>query len=639
MSAFAGLLRKDAAPATADEIRRMLDALDHWGADRRGAWTEGSIGMGHLLLEISPDQAHERLPLYDSVRGLSLTGIFRLDDREALGRTLGFDAADIPAIPDSRLVLAAYRRWGEETPQHLLGDFAFTVYDVRRSMLFCCRDPFGVKPFYYADMPGAFAFASEMKGLLALPFVGREVNEPWVVDLICRLFLERDQTFWQHIRRLEPAHCMIVTAERTRTWRYWAPDLERELRLKSEDEYVEAFGEAFGRAVRRRIGSEVAVGAELSGGLDSSGIVALADPMLREQGRRLRTYAQIRPEGDHDGPLPEDGLTDIRALVAFAKLEPPCLLTGEDDGCLDTVAWAAATHDEPPRLTISLLNDRLYEAARGDGVRVLLSGFGGNQCVSASAGQVGSELLRQARLFDFWRITRSRHPGGSTAKVRAKALAGNTLAQIVRGLRRGSIKDPKEQKLPYRGLRPEMAKRHDLSERYARYVAYYASPSTVRETAAIRLAGPDVALRLEYSHVATLSRRLEYRFPLLDRELVELFMAFPSTEKLRGGMGRWIFRKSIEGIVPSEVAWSTRLPASANPGSVLRLRRDAPILIERFRALPADSHVLDFVDPDILLTQVRVRRGPKGGHAWERTSDLIRVLLLHQKLQLAQTNP
>src|SRR5690606_37240208 len=105
-------------------------------------------GMGHLLLEVSPEQAHERLPLHDAEAGLSLTGIFRLDDRETLGGELGFDAADLRTVPDGRLVRAASRRWGEDSPRHLRGDFAFAVHDARRGTLFCCRDPFGVKPFY-----------------------------------------------------------------------------------------------------------------------------------------------------------------------------------------------------------------------------------------------------------------------------------------------------------------------------------------------------------------------------------------------------------------------------------------------------------------------------------------------------------
>lgn len=635
MSAFAGILRRDGAPVGSDEVARMLDALDHWGADRRGAWTEGSVGMGHLLLEVSPEQAYERLPIHDAASGLSLTGIFRLDDREALGGELGFDAADLPTIPDGRLVLAAYRRWGEDTPRHLLGDFAFAVHDSRRGTLFCCRDPFGVKPFYYAEAPGTFAFASEMKGLLALPYVEREVNETWVVDHVCRILLERDQTFWESIRRLEPAHCMVVTADRIEIRRHWTPDLERELRLGNEDEYVEAFRDALGRAIRRRVGGSFPVGAELSGGLDSCGIIALAEPMLRERGMGLRTYAQVGPEQDPGEPLPEDGRADIRALVEFAGLDLPHLLTGEDDDCLDTVAWAETIHDEPPRLAISLLNDRLYEAARADGVRVLLSGFGGNQCVSAEGGQVGRELLRMGRFAELWRVTRPTRPGRSRARALAQTLSFEAVTDVVRGLRRGSFKEAAEQKLPFRGLRAEMAERHDLPDRFRRYQESYPRRDTVRSAAAARLDAPAVALRLEYSHVATLSRRLEYRFPLLDRDLVEFFIAVPSVVKWRGGIGRWLFRRSIEGFVPDQIAWSNRR-ASANPGSVLRLRRAAPHLVERLRSLPSDSRVFDFVDPDVLLAQPRIRRGPRGKHAWERTSDLIRVLLLDQKLRLTE---
>lgn len=613
----------------------MLGALDYWHADRREMHTAGAVGLTQLLLDLSPAPPDEPTLAHDVEAGMSLAGVLRLDDRTELGRELGLTDRETAALSDRHLALVAYRRWGPDLAERLRGDFAFIVHDARHNRLFGCRDPFGVKPFYYVETPDVVACASEMKALLALPFVDRTVNEAWVVDLVCRLFIDGDGTFWQHIRRLEPAHCLVVEGATVTRRRYWSVPLDGDVRFATEGDYVEALRDALDRAVHRRITTTSPVGAELSGGLDSSGVVAAASSLLRHAGRPLRTYAQVRPDGPLSEPLPDDSHDAIKAFVAHAALDAPRLLTGEDNGCVDTIDRAAAVYDEPPQLGISLMNDRLFDAARADGVRVLLSGFGGNQCVSASGHQVAWELLRRARLIDLWRTARAEDGSRSTARALLTSIQVGRVASAIAGVRRGSFSDPKAQKLPYRGLRREMAVRHDLRGRYRQYLDRYSSEHAVRAVAAARLTAPDVAVRLEYSHIDTLARGLEYRFPLLDRDLIELFMAFPSHMKWRGGIGRWLFRKSLAGRVPESVAWFTT-PASANPGSVIRLRRDAPRFIERLHAIPRDARVFEFVDRDRLLAQPQVRRGRAGGHAWDRTADLVRVLLLHEKLLLAE---
>src|SRR5207245_10257224 len=174
---------------------------------------------------------------------------------------------------DAALILAAYERWGERCPEHLLGDFALAIWDARRATLFCARDHFGVKPFYYHHAPGRlFCFASEIKGLVALAEVPRRLNETRVADYLVPLLEDKEITFYEEIVRLPPAHRMAVTREGVRMEQYWALDPEREIRMKSDGEYAEAFREIFTEAVRWRLRSAIPVESMSSGVLDSSSI-------------------------------------------------------------------------------------------------------------------------------------------------------------------------------------------------------------------------------------------------------------------------------------------------------------------------------------------------------------------------------
>ncbi len=188
-------------------------------------------------------------------------------------------------VTDAELILRAYKRWGERSPEHLLGDFAFAIRDAHRDVLFCARDHFGVKPFYYHHAPGRlFCFASEIKGLLALAEVPRRLNETRVADYLVPLLEDKVITFYEEIVRLPPAHRMTVSRDGVRIEEYWALDPTREIRMKSGEEYAEAFREIFTEAVHCRLRSAFPVGSMLSGGLDSSSIVCVARKLIAKNG-------------------------------------------------------------------------------------------------------------------------------------------------------------------------------------------------------------------------------------------------------------------------------------------------------------------------------------------------------------------
>src|SRR3989441_814506 len=281
MSAIAGIVRLDGAPADRANLDRMLERLAHRGPDGHGSHIADSCGLGPRMLWTPPQALHQRLPPPNSTGGPPPTADARIDNREELCSLLCAPST----VTDADLILQAYARWGERCPEHLLGDFAFALWDARRGLLFCARDHFGVKPFYYHHRPGRlFAFASEIKGLLVLSDVPRRLNETRVADYLVPLLEDKEITFYEEIVRLPPAHRMVVTREGVRIDQYWTLDPEREIRMKSDAEYAAAFREIFTEAVRCRLRSAFPVGSMLSGGLDSSSIACVPRELLAEDG-------------------------------------------------------------------------------------------------------------------------------------------------------------------------------------------------------------------------------------------------------------------------------------------------------------------------------------------------------------------
>ena len=182
MSGIVGLIHHDGRPVSFEELRGMLDVMSYRGPDGRRVWNDGPTGLGHAMLHTTPESLAEAPPLVSRNGNVVITADVRLDNRRELISKLGPPEGE--AIGDGQLILSAYERWGEDCPKHLIGDFAFAIADRRTQTLFCARDHFGVKPFYYCNSGEMFAFASELKGILSLSNIPRILDEVAVGDYL-----------------------------------------------------------------------------------------------------------------------------------------------------------------------------------------------------------------------------------------------------------------------------------------------------------------------------------------------------------------------------------------------------------------------------------------------------------------------
>jgi asparagine synthase (glutamine-hydrolysing) len=276
MCGICGELRLDGAAVEPGLIRRMLPALERRGPDDWGAWHDGGVAFGHRRLSVIDLSSRSHQPMVDGELALVFNGA--IYNYRELRTELQSRGHHFVSEGDTEVILKAYREWGDDCPRHLHGMFAFAIWDGHRRELFAVRDRFGIKPFYYSVDGTRFRFASNTQALLAGGGVDTAIDPVGLhFQYTLHAVIPAPHTILRGVRKLEPAHSLRVTADGRQTLRrYWELDATRPAQPRSEEEWVEAVHESLLAAVRKRNDvADVPVGVLLSGGLDSSLLVAL----------------------------------------------------------------------------------------------------------------------------------------------------------------------------------------------------------------------------------------------------------------------------------------------------------------------------------------------------------------------------
>jgi asparagine synthase (glutamine-hydrolysing) len=521
------------------------------------------MAIGNCLLRTTPESLHEVMPAPNSDQSCYITADARLDNRDELIGDFGLQESPSQNIPDSALILAAYERWGSDCPTHLLGDFAFAIWDRRTRTLFCARDHFGVKPFYYSNVGPRFAFCSCIDGLLKLNWIPRRLNELRLANHLTTYFGDTTATFYADILRLPPAHSLRVNENGVKLTRYWTLNPACETRFNSDEEYVEAFRELFQEAVRTRMRTAGRAGSMLSGGLDSSAVSAMAGRVAADRANEpLATFSAVFDE------VPRSNERHfIKAAVESCGFEASYLAA---DQCNPFLAppEVEQTQAEVHVATNMFLNWGLYGLARKRGVRVLLDGFDGDTTISHGTTYLlelarANEWLELSRLVGGVARTAGCSPTGLWwAYVWHQVLSPKIPSGALR-LGRGVGRRWRKWRSSRRGipacdcvLDKEFVKRVGLRE-YRASLRSTALPGakTEKEAHYQALAWGVMPATLEMLDQASAPFGIELRFPFWDRRLIKFCLGLPPRLKIHGGYTRWILRKAMDGILPREVQW------------------------------------------------------------------------------------
>lgn len=276
----------------------MLDAFKQYHADDRGSWFKAGVFLGCHAQHITPESEHEKLPFFDEQTDLAITADAIIDNRQELFDRLAITYEQRNSMPDSLLILEAYKKWGHDCPKYLIGDFAFVLWDGRCRELFCATDALGTRTLYYSHTAGVFAFSTLMKPLFVVPEIERRFNDIWIADFLAMPWvmhqLDHELTLYEHIYLLPAGHTLTVGPKGISKAVYWQVTRQTELRFSSDAEYVEAFLEVFGEAVRCRLRSIRPAGVMMSGGLDSTSVACMAAQELAQGGSGCKCSARYR---------------------------------------------------------------------------------------------------------------------------------------------------------------------------------------------------------------------------------------------------------------------------------------------------------------------------------------------------------
>jgi len=529
--------------------------LAHRGPDGKGLWTHGPVGLVYLALWTTPEASLEAFPI-ESPGWLVFTGDVRLDNREDLLSSLGRSHRISDATPDGILITAAYEKWGEDCVEHLLGDFAFAIWDGNSQKLFCARDHMGVKPFYYSFLPGRhFVFGSEIKAVLGVPGIADTVNDERIADAFVHLINSPVSTYYSQVLRLPAAHTLSLKNKTLSTRRYWQLNPERELRLSSDQEYADGFYEHFSRAVQCRMRSSHPVGSMLSGGMDSSSITCVARDWLKAQGKpELQTFSAVFDEVREcdERPYIKTVLDQGHCKPNFIVLDSLSPLHG-----VESTMWHL---DEPLQAANLYLCSSAYFKAQELGVRVILDGFDGDTTVSHGLGRLtelagsqrwlalGAELFRGARniggefwLGCWWSWISNHHP----------------VARRVNRLWSGAmrrVRGPQPPKISAVALidflNPDLSQRLKFREILQNPTP---RPRSERERHLRLLERELMTKSVELMGHSSAAFNVEVRLPFMDVRLIEYCLSLPSDQKLQGGYTRFVMHQALKGVLPDKI--------------------------------------------------------------------------------------
>jgi asparagine synthase (glutamine-hydrolysing) len=541
MSAIVGIYRLKAGSPTDRDLNAMLDAMEKRGPNGKGLWKEGPIGLGHRMLWTTPESLTEIQPLKNNSSDIIITADARIDNRDELIKELYLTNIK-DSIADSELILHAYEAWGEECLSKIIGDYAFAIWDSRKEELFCARDQMGIKPFYYFLSDDLFVFSTEIKAILCLQETPRKVNEIMIRNFLLRDFSDRAITFFEGISRLPAAHSITIKDNGFNIERYWSLEAKGELYLPSDDEYAMRFKDIFEEAVRCRLRSAFPVGAQLSGGLDSSSIVCVADDLSPDHENSL-TFSAVFER------TPECDESQYIKAVADKRGVPSQFIIADRISPLGDVPSIIEHIDEPILIMNVYLSLNLCKAAKERGIRAFFSGEDGDTVVSH-----GFELLTQlAHLRKPEDLAKAFEDISKIQNLNTHELA---LKYCILPFANGKIKELAEEcpSHAYDFINTSFYERAKFKDRIDELNSSREFISA-QESHLHAISSGYSQYILEFLDQISALYQMEFRYPFYDIRLIEFCLSLPPDQKLKNGWSRWILRSAMSNILPSEVQW------------------------------------------------------------------------------------
>ncbi len=549
MCGIAGALANEpGAPPPPGAVEQMAAAMIHRGPDGFGFWRGGPAALGHRRLAIIDLSEAGRQPMTNEDGHVAAVVNGEIYNHRELRAELEAKGHTFRSASDCEVVVHLYEEVGARVPELLRGMFALAVWDARAGTLLLARDRFGEKPLYYSERADGFVFASEIAALIADERTSGEVSLPALDAYLALQYVPAPSTIYERVRKLPAGHTLeLRCGGRPVVRRYYRLTRRPELAAMSEADAVREVRETVDEAVRSRLMSDVPLGAFLSGGIDSSIVVAC---MARATGRPVQTFSVGFSEaGRADDELPYARLVAERYHTDHHEL----IVAPDMAGLLPSIV---RHHGEPFADTSAVPTRYLCEMTRRH-VKVALSGDAGDEAFGGYRRYVWAHIAdRLARLPGALRSAVAGAlravPGGPARWLReyGARLADDEATRYLRFVCHFSAAEKADIYTP--ALRAEFS-RDAVAEAFAGHLAASGATDVVG-----RLQGLDIETYLPDDilakvDIASMTHGLEARAPLVDHRVVELGASLPGRLKLRRGKGKHILKRAFADLVPAEI--------------------------------------------------------------------------------------
>lgn len=562
MCGIAGILRFDGGAVDPDELESILAPLAHRGPDGSGRHLESAVALGHWRLSILDPSPAGAQPMRRNGTWLVHNGeIYNFLELGVELRDLGHH---LTTGTDTEVILAAYEEWGLQAFERFNGMWALALWDEPRSRLVLSRDRFGVKPLFMRRSANELVFASEMASIVRSGAHPRGAWTPLPNPSTARDFLVRgltdhsSQTFVAGVTTLPPGHALMIQPGDERLVRFWdqpplGDDARPEVRgrdSRRDDELVEEFRALFDDSVRLRLRADVPIGSCLSGGLDSSAIVATFNRILHagaEQGPDPATTRQMIPRYAFHARFP--GLVDESRFAELAGGQAGLTMIYTSPGLpspSETIEPVLRAQGEPFSSSSMYAQYKVMEAAHNTGLKVLLDGQGGDEVCGGYTSYMGVRVAG---------LVRAGMPIAAAGDLRGQVRRGSFgAASAIRGLARGLLSDDLNERV-----------RRISGGRYAvRLSGELQTAETLRRehtTPGTRLArrlwqeisSDSLPALLRYEDRNSMAFGIETRVPFLDYRLVELAVRLPDRLRVNRGVTKVVLRRAMRGRVPGAI--------------------------------------------------------------------------------------
>jgi len=577
----------------------MLTAIEHRGRDDEGAWISQAIDdngqqvcFGHRRLSIIDTSSAGHEPMLSHDRRFVLTFNGEIYNYRELREELTAKGHEFRTQTDIEVLLTAWQEWGEASLLRLNGMFAFALWDEKERALFLVRDHVGIKPLYYADVNSSeagrdaggpqagclrsLAFASEVKSILASGLIKADLTHRSLHQFLTFLWVPDPNTLFRGINTVPPGHLVEWRDGEVRTREWWDVSFENIERDRSEAWWQERLLETLDRVVKLEMVADVPLGSFLSGGIDSSSIVAMMKP--HSDGRRIETYTIGMETEDLRYDIIPDDVEWARKVNQLLDTDYHEIMLKPD---VAELLPKLVYHMDEPAIDMAIPSYLVSRAAR-ETLRVMLSGMGGDEVFAGYPRQLAMKI---AGAFDpvpqllrrpVMRAIEFALPGGRPGKLTAPLRNAKKFA-------RSAALDFEDRYLGYQTYFTDKAKQRLYSDElraetreldaYAAHRRYFAK---VRDTSSLnQLLYVDMktflpCLNLMTTDKTSMAANLEVRVPFLNREMIEFASRMPPDLKLKGLKRKYILKKTAEQLLPHDIVWRKKAGFGAPIRSWLR---------------------------------------------------------------------